>query len=235
MRPDRSSLQSAFSKTVWAIVFSLAWIADLVKSVCSVIYRSLCRLIQVAQALSESSKRKTSDLLSGPMKQFVFGPFRRFLLGRRINVSLLTILVAPALALVAAWWVSSTIGYEMLVTWVRGTWFGTNPSLAVFTAAGVLVALGTLSAVTNSGILPTTLLVSAPIFGAAVTRYGTTVTYSWGTEVVSLPNAVGTAILFALSFGIPIGVTGFLLGSLFRRVVGTLRSHSGPASPVKNP
>ncbi|WP_206674359.1 MULTISPECIES: hypothetical protein [Halolamina] len=157
------------------------------------------------------------------------------LVGRRTDVSLLAVLLAPVLALAATWWVGSTVGYETLATWVRGTWFGTAPSLAVFVAAGALIVLGAISAAANSGVLPTSLLVSAPIFGAAVTRYGTTVTYTWGTEVVSLPNAVGMAILLALGFGLPIAVTGFILGGLVRRIVTVFRGQSGPAAPVKNP
>ncbi|QLG60865.1 hypothetical protein [Halorarum salinum] len=235
MRPDRSSLQSAFGKTVSAFVLSMGWAADAVNSAGGVIWRSLRRLAHLVRTRWESSKRRTSEFLSGPAKQFASGPLRVSLTGRRTDVSLLVVLLAPVLALAATWWVSSTVGYEALVTWVRGTWFGTNPSLAVFAAAGGLVVLGSISAAVNSGILPTSLLVSAPIFGAAVTRYGTTVSYSWGTQVVSLPNAVGMATLLALSFGLPIAVTGFLLGSLFRRTVTVFRGQSGPASPVENP
>lgn len=235
MRPDRSSLQSAFSQTVSAFVLSMAWTADAVNSVCGVIWRALRRLAHHVRTLWERSEHRASQLLSGPAKDFVSGPLRVFLLGRRTDVSLLVTLVAPVLALAATWWVGSTVGYETLVAWVRGTWFGTDPSLAVFAAAGALVVLGSISAAGNSGVLPTSLLVSAPIFGAAVTRYGTTVTYTWGTQVVSLPNAVGTAILFALGFGLPLAVTGFLLGGLLRRVVTIFRGQSGPTAPVENP
>lgn len=235
MRPGRSSLQSAFSKTVWAFALSMAWIADAVNLVCGMIWRSLRRLGRLVRILWENSTRRTRELLSGRVKHFVSGPLRAFLIGRRTDVSILITLVAPALALAATWWVSSTVGYETLVTRVRGTWFGTDPSLAVFVAAGALVVLGSISAAANSGLLPTSLLVSAPIFGAAVTRYGTTVTYTWGTQVVSLPNAVGMAILIALSFGVPIAIAGFLLGCLFRRIVTTFRGQSNPAGPVENP
>ncbi|NHX37500.1 hypothetical protein G9C84_13710 [Halolamina sp. R1-12] len=235
MRPDRSSLQRAFRKSVSALVRSIAWLTAATRSAGGAVWRSVRRLTRLIQAHWQRGRHRTSEFLSGPAKQFVSGPLRVVLVGRRTDVSLLAVLLAPVLALAATWWVGSTVGYETLATWVRGTWFGTAPSLAVFVAAGALIVLGAISAAANSGVLPTSLLVSAPIFGAAVTRYGTTVTYTWGTEVVSLPNAVGMAILLALGFGLPIAVTGFILGGLVRRIVTVFRGQSGPAAPVKNP
>ena len=171
---------------------------------------------------------------SEPTKRFVTGPLRAFLLGRRSSRSLLAVLSAPALALATAWWVGSTVGYESLVGAVRGTWFGTDPSIATFAAVAALLLLAAGSAVANSGILPTTLLVSAPIVGAALTRYGTTVTYTWGAEVVSLPNAVGTAILLGFGFGIPIAVLGFCLGAAARRVGTSVHSEASPEPATEN-
>ncbi|MFC6989376.1 hypothetical protein ACFQJD_12905 [Haloplanus sp. GCM10025708] len=139
-------------------------------------------------------------------------------------------LVAPLLALGTAWWVGTSVGYAALEGWVRGTWNGTNPSLVVFLAVALLVGLGAVSAARNSGLLPTTLLVSAPVFGAAVTRYGTEVTYSWGTAVVSLPDAVGVATAVAFGFGVPIAVCSFLVGIAIRRVLAVFDYRSGPPS-----
>lgn len=173
-------------------------------------------------------------ILSGPVKQFVVGPLRVVLLGQRRDVSLLITLLSPVLSLGTAWWVGSTIGYETLTAWVRGTWFGTDPSLAIFLAIGGLLALGAISAAINSGLLPTTLLVGAPVFGAGVTRYGTTVTYSWGSQVVSLPEAVGVASLFAVGFGIPIALGGFILGRALRHVIRVYGGRSGSLSTVEN-
>lgn len=235
MRLDRSSLQPAFQKSVSALVRSVAWLVALGSTTTGLLWRAVRRLSRLVQTLGLRGKRRTSEFLSGPAKRFVSGPLRVALVGRRTDVSLLVVLLAPALALAVTWWVGSTVGYETIVEWVRGTWFGTNPTLSVFAAAFALVVLGAISAAVNSGLLPTSLLVSAPVFGAAVTRYGTTVTYTWGTDVVSLPNAVGMATLLALSFGVPLGVAGFLLGRLSRRLVTVLRGQSGPAAPVKNP
>jgi hypothetical protein len=103
---------------------------------------------------------------------------------------------------------------------------GTNPSTLVFVAVAVLVALGAVSAAVNSGLVPTTLLVAAPVFGATVTRYGTEVRYSWGTGVVSLPDAVAVAAAVAAVFGVPLAVCGFLLGAGLKHAV--VWSHASP-------
>lgn len=225
MRPDRQSLQSATGTAVSTFAFLLSRFAATASSA----YSLLRRLTHQLRSRWKRGSQRASELLSGPAKRFVTGPLREVLLGRRTHRSLVALLSAPVLALGVAWWVGSTVGYESLVAWVRGTWFGTAPSLAVFAALAALLLLAAASAAVNSGLLPTTLLVSAPIFGAAVTRYGTTVTYTWGAEVVSLPNAVGTATLLALGFGIPIAVAGFLLGSVLRRSATTLRSRAESA------
>lgn len=216
------------------MILLMVWLTSGLRSASELVWRSLQRLTTEGRHLWRRGMDRTESLLSGPAKQFVAGPVRMFLFGRRTDVSILALLLAPVLALAATWWVGSTVGYETLVEWVRGTWFGTDPSLAVFAAAGALIVLGAVTAAVNSGLLPTVLLVSAPVFGAAVTRYGTTVTYTWGAEVVSLPNAVGVAVLIALSFGVPLGVAGFVLGSLLRRIARIFRGQSGPASPVDN-
>lgn len=196
----------------------------------AVLLRRVAATASTASGLLKRGKRRTSELLAGPARQFVTGPLRTVLLGRETSRSLVALLSAPVLALGVAWWVGSTVGYESLVASVRGTWFGTDPSLAVFAAFAALFLLAAASAAVNSGLLPTTLLVSAPIFGAAVTRYGTTVTYAWGAEVVSLPNAVGTATAIAVGFGIPVAVVGFLLGAVLRRAVTALEPVGAPES-----
>jgi hypothetical protein len=129
--------------------------------------------------------------------------------------------------------VGSTVGYGALEQGVRGTWDGTDPSGVVFLAVALLVALGTLSTAINSGLVPTTLLVSAPVFGAALTRYGTTVTYSWGTTVVSLPDAVGVAAAFAFLFGLPLAACSFLLGITIRRLAAVVADGFDTASGPK--
>ncbi|WP_435118945.1 hypothetical protein [Halolamina sp. C58] len=219
MRPDRNSLQSVTGAAAATVAFLVTRFAETGSSALELLRRVVARV----RGLLKRGKRRAVELLAGPGKRFVTGPLRAALLGRETRRSLGALLSAPVLALAVAWWVGSTVGYATLVAWVRGTWFGTAPSLAVFAAVAALLLLATASAAVNSGLLPTTLLVSAPIFGAAVTRYGTTVTYAWGAEVVSLPNAVGTATAIGLGFGVPIAVAGFLLGSVLRRSATTLR------------
>jgi len=223
MRPDRPSLQSATDTAVSALAFLVRRLLDAVLTTYRFLRRLLHRALRRSRELWSRGRRRAGKLLSGPAKRFVTGPLRATLLGRRTDLSLLAVLASPVLALAVAWWIGSGVGYESVVASVRGTWFGTDPSLSVFGAVGALLLLAAVSAAANSGLLPTTLLVSAPIFGAGVTRYGTTVTYTWGAEVASLPSAVWTAAALALAFGVPIAVPGFLLGSFTRRAGATLR------------
>jgi hypothetical protein len=189
---------------------------------------------RAVRSLARTARSNARRLLDGPVSAAIRGPVRTALLGRRLEVSLVALLLAPVLAVGTAWWVASTVGFTTLEQWVRGTWTGTNPSLAVFVAVALLVALGAVSAGVNSGLLPTSALVAAPVFGAAVTRYGTTVAHTWGTTVVSLPNAVGVAALVAVAVGGPIGLSGFLVGAALRRVVAVLRRGAGPAASPEN-
>ncbi len=227
MRSDWSSLQSAATDATMFLVVTVERIAGAIRSMTLTIWDLLHRLTRAVWSLGASAHSKSRMVLSGPVKQFVTGPLRTVVLGTRHDVSLVIALLSPVLALVTSWGVVSTVGYETLTVWVRGTWFGTDPSLAIFLAVGSLLVLGAISAGANSGLLPTGLLVSAPIFGAAVTRYGTTVTYTWGNQVVSLPNAVGMAILFAAGFGLPVAVCGFVLGRTLRHIVRMNGVHLG--------
>ncbi|WP_246404042.1 hypothetical protein [Halobellus ruber] len=197
-------------------------------------WRVLRRFAHSFRSLCVTVYDRVGAFLSGPVRQFVVGPFRVALLGQHRDVSLLVTLLSPVLALGTAWLVGSTVGYHTLTAWVRGTWFGTDPSLAIFLAIGGLLVIGAISAAVNSGLLPTSVLVSAPVFGAGVTRYGTTVTYSWGSDVVSLPEAVGVASLLAVGFGIPIALCGFVLGRALCYVISVYGGRSGPPSTVEN-
>jgi hypothetical protein len=161
---------------------------------------------------------RTRDVLDGPVRRVLAGPVRTALLGRRVEVSLVVVLLAPLLAAGAAWWVGS-IGFGTLVGWAEGTWTGTDPNSLVLLSAAALVALAAVSAAVNSGLVPTSLLVAGPLFGAAVVRYGTTVERTYGTHVVSLPEAVGVAALLAIAVGLPLALVGFVLGAAARRVV----------------
>jgi ABC-type glycerol-3-phosphate transport system permease component len=132
---------------------------------------------------------------------------------------------------VAAWCVRSVGGYTMLEGAAHGTWTGADPSAVVFLGLAALLALGTVSVAINSGLLPTGLLVAAPVFGAAVTRYGTETSARFGPEVVSLPEAVGMAGLVAVGVTVPVTVAAFLLGYAVRRLVRVF----GGAGPTSRP
>lgn len=223
MRPDRPSLQSVTDTVASTLALLVRRLLDAVVATYRFLRRLLRRVHRRGRELWNRGSRRAGELLAGPIKRFVTGPFRVALLGRRADLSLIAVLVSPVLALGIAWWVGSTVGYESVVASVRGTWFGTDPSLSVFGAVGALLVLGAASAAANSGLVPTTLLVMAPVFGAAVTRYGTTVTYRWPAEVASLPSAIWTAAGIVLGLGIPIALGGFLLGSALRRAATTVR------------
>jgi len=226
MVPDTSSLQTVTARIASLLLGALSW---LVATTVRVAHGTVW-LASVFRTVLAREFERVRDVLTGPLKERVADPLGDVLFGRRLDLSLLVVLLAPVFALGSAWWVGSTVNYATLEGWVRGTWYGTDPVLAVFLAVAGLLALGTISAALNSGLVPTTVLVAAPIFGAAVTRYGTEVTYSWGTTVVSLPNAVGVATLFALAFGVPIAICSFLLGSALRRITSVFVDGSGRSS-----
>lgn len=151
------------------------------------------------------------------------GPVSTLLVGRQLGVSVLVAGVAPVLAALTAVAVASTTGYPPLERWVVGTWTGTDPHAAVFVGTAVLVGLAAASAGVNGGLVPTTVLVAAPLFGVAVTRYGTVVATSYGERVVSLPDAVAFAFGVAAVGGTAAGVAGYAVGASLRwasRVVG---------------
>lgn len=163
------------------------------------------------------------ERLRGPTARTAVDTLRTGLVGRRLDVTAAAVLSAPLLALLANWWAAG-VGYRTVEQWVVGTWYGTDPRLAVFVGVGLLVALAAVSAAVNSGLAPTTLLVVAPLFGVAFTRYGLTLEY-YGT--VGVPGAVGIGLALAVLFGAPIAVVGFTLGTVLRRVGRALRGRNG--------
>jgi hypothetical protein len=169
------------------------------------------------------ASRSLRRLADGPLRELLGGPVKRTLLGRDRTVSALVGLVSPVLALGANWWVVRTTTPGAMVNALRETWNGTDPHVVVFLAVALLVAAGAAIAAVNSGLAPTTLLVSAPVFGAGFSFYGATT----ATGVVSLPDAVAIAGGAAGVFGVPISVAGFLLGVGLRRVATVLRGGVG--------
>ncbi|MFB6198923.1 MAG: hypothetical protein ABEI52_11765 [Halobacteriaceae archaeon] len=137
---------------------------------------------------------------------------------KRIGFSIVTTVVAIGITPATAWWTATTTGYPPIETLVTETWYGTDPHMSVFVLTGALVGLGALSAAINSGIIPTHLLVSAPLFGVAVTRYGTQSSYPTGeVAVVSLPEAIEFATAVGVLGSVPITLVGFVLGELLYR------------------
>lgn len=223
--PSIQTLRSV-AETGWSLVVStLAWLAAALWTLSSWV-----RAVGAAAAgLVRATLNRTHRVLE-PATRRAVGPVRAGLVGRRLDVSLVAVLLAPLLALVTAWWVGSTVGFGTLADWVVGTWTGRDPVFVVFLAAGALVGLGAVSAGVNSGLVPTVLLVAGPLFGAGVTRYGTHHPLYRSTEVVSLPEALAAGGAVAVAFGVPLGLVGFCLGVGVRRVAAVLRGGPGSAA-----
>jgi hypothetical protein len=163
-------------------------------------------------------------VVRGPVARLVRGPLSTLLLGRRAAVSVLLVGLAPVLAVLTAGVVAATTGYPPLERWVVETWTGTDPRATVFVGGALLVGLAAASAVVEGGLLPTTVLVAGPLFGVAVTRYGTTVTTRFGEQVVSLPDALAFALAVAAVGGVAVGVVGYGIGTALRRAGRIVRA-----------
>ena len=160
----------------------------------------------------------------GPVSRVVRGPLATLLCGRRAAVSVSLLGLAPVLAALTAGAVTATTGYPPLERWLVGTWNGTDPRAAVFLGGALLVGLAAASAVVEGGLLPTTALAAAPLFGVAVTRYGTVTTTRFGEHVVSLPEALAFAFAVAAVGGVATGVVGYALGAGLRRAGRVVRA-----------
>lgn len=229
-RAVAESLRDAFVSTLLWLLALCGTVFELAASAVSLLFAWTATAITAVAAGTRTAAERVRGLLVGPGARIVGGPVKSGLFGRRLDVSLVAALLAPVLALATAWWVGSTVGYDVLADWAVGTWTGENPVMLVFVAAGALVGLGAVSAAVNSGLVPTTLLVVAPAFGAGVTRYGTTVQRYGGPDVFSLPEALAFGAFVGLAVGVPLGVLGFVLGVGLRRVVDVLRGDSGPSA-----
>jgi hypothetical protein len=163
-------------------------------------------------------------VVRGPVTRLIRGPVATFLLGRRAAVSVLLVGLAPVLTVLTAGAVAATTGYPPLERWVVETWTGTAPRAAVFVGVALLVGLAAASAAVEGGLLPTTVLVAGPLFGVAVTRYGSTVTTHFGERVVSLPDALAFAFGVAAVGGVAVGVVGYGVGAACRRAGRIVRA-----------
>ncbi len=222
---DGSAAKSAASALFALVVASLAAAYGATKSVAS---RSVTAASRGVTAAGDASRRLLAKRSAVPFDR-LSGTLRTALFGRRLDVSAVVLFVAPVLALATHYWASS-VGYRQIRGWVHGTWFGTDPRLVVFLGVGALLALAALSAASNAGLLPTALLVTAPVFGVAFARYGLNLQY-YGT--VGIPNAVEVGVALAVAFGVPIACGGFVLGTVVRRTVNTLRGDRGATPNVE--
>jgi len=227
MPSTQLQISDAASTGVSILGTALAWLVSGYEAATAVLRRGSRASWQAAKSGSRRATTRTRRLFAGPVRRIVTGPVRVGLLGRRTDLSLLAVVLAPVGAVVAATWVGSTVGFETVEAWVRGTWYGTDPRLTVFVAVGVLVGLGTVYSGLNSGLVPTTLVTAGAVFGVAVTRYGTTVSRAGEQAVVSLPEAVGVASLVAVAVGVPLAGCGFVLGVALRRLTRVVRDQPG--------
>lgn len=181
---------------------------------------------QATADLVTATLRSGGNLPTERLRNLLAGPVTRVVFGRRLDVSAAVLAAAPLLSLTANYW-AAQVGYVSIRGWVRGTWSGTEPHLMIFAAVGALVALAAATAAVNSGLVPTALLVAAPVFGVAFARYGLTLGSS-GT--VGIPNATTVACLLAAGLGLPLALTGFTLGVAGRRLwrlLGSASAQSG--------
>jgi len=146
------------------------------------------------------------------------------LFGIRQEISVVALLSAPFLAFGTEWWVVTTASYGHIETMAVGTWTGTNPEPLVFVGVAAIIAVATLFTVFNSGLIPATILAMAPTFGIGFARYGLTTEY-YGT--VGIPDATVIGLMIAVAIGLPLGVTGFVIGTLLRRIRGYFEDRSG--------
>lgn len=157
---------------------------------------------------------RTGDLVESEPTRRLVRRLSRGLVGVRRDVSALTFVVAPVLAVVSARWVARSYGYRRVQSWAVGTWTGADPHLFVFVGVAVLIGVATTFTVANSGLVPATVLVMGPLFGVGFTRYGITVAHH---GPVGIPEAVASGGFVALAFGVPIGLIGFLVGTALRK------------------
>lgn len=185
----------------------------------------------VVTAVAEPAVR----VVRGPVARVVRGPLTTLLLGRRASVSVVLVVLAPLLAALTAGVVASTTGYPPLQRWLVETWTGTDPRVVVFVGGALLVGLAAASAAANAGLLPTVVLVAGPLFGVAITRYGTVVDRGFGPRAVSLPDATAFALGVAAVGGVTAGLVGYGLGAGLRRAVGVVRADaSAPLGGERN-
>ena len=179
-----------------------------------------CWAGSVTSALSDS----VSAALGAKKTRRVLDRMTEGLIGIRPEVSLVALLTAPVLALGTEWWVVTTSSYPQIESMAVGTWTGTNPEPLVFVGVVTIIAIATLFTVFNSGLIPATVLAMAPTFGIGFARYGLRTEY-YGT--VGIPDAAAIGLIITVVIGLPLGVTGFLIGTVLRRMRRYFQDQSG--------
>jgi hypothetical protein len=210
------SLLVALARFVGGAVAAIAWVASTVR-----------RAWRWGVTGASRSLSAVGSYRDDPRVERALTGLRNGLVGRRLDVSLGVVLVASILAVAANVWAVG-VGYSRFESWVFGTWYGTDPRLAVFFAVGGLFLLATVSGAVNSGLVPTTALVGGPVFGALFARYGTT-TDAYG--VVGIPNAVAIGLTVSVLVAVPVAATGLCLGSVARRTATAIRGRTSGATP----
>ncbi|MBZ6496730.1 hypothetical protein [Natrinema longum] len=151
-----------------------------------------------------------------------------WLVGNRLDRSMVTVLLAAVLGLAVAVGAGTTIGSDRVADLVVETWTGAEFHVEVAVAACLLVGIGALSAAITSGFLPTFALVASVPFGIGLGRYGTVYAVEQFTMVVSLPEAIADGTGAAIVVGLPLAVLGYLVGASLRRIAGSNGGRFGP-------
>lgn len=220
---DGSSLRSALRTAGTSLLSVFALLYASVRSLAATARSRGETAVRLVTSRGLSVTRRLGSTLTGPTTRGLLLRAWRGLVGRRPDVTAAAAFVAPVLALGTEWWVVDAYGYRQVEVWVFGTWNGSDPQSIVFLGVAALVALAAGYAAVNSGLLPSTLLVMGPVFGIGFARYGLTT----GQHTVGIPNAAGVAAVLALLYGVPIGATGFVLGTILRRTAGALGWNRG--------
>lgn len=212
-------LDGATVRTVWrrlgqSVVIVLSTVYALCATLAARLLAATRRSGQWTLSTGRSVVTNLSNLREAEPTRHLLHRLRRGTVGVRYEFSAVAVVATPVLALVTEWWVVNSYGYRQVHSWVVGTWTGANPQLLVFAGVATLLALSTAFTLLNSGLVPATLLVMGPIFGVGFTRYGLTVEH---VGTVGLPEATAFAGMVAISFGVPIGAMGFLIGTTLRR------------------
>jgi len=208
MRPS-NPVPTALHRTKSSLRLLLAGLRWLVSALAAGVHRAGSRFVAIGR---------------GPVARFVRGPLATLLCGRRAAVSVVLVGLAPVLAALTAGVVTATTGYPPLERWLVETWTGTDPRAAVFVGGALLIGLAAASALVEGGLIPATVLVAAPLFGVAITRYGTVITTRFGEDVVSLPEALAFAFAVAAVGSVAAGVVGYGMGAGLRRAGRVVRA-----------